>query len=410
MPRRDDDTEIGPDAGRRLFLHRQGLLDDPSRRATPGLLRQTIERMGFVQLDSINVVARAHHLILAARLDGYRPEHLRVLLERRRQLFEHWTHDASAIPTAYFLPWRHRCRRMAENVRTTTWLRKRMGPTWDRTLRDVYERVESDGPLMSKDFEHPSDREGNTAWWGWKPSKTALEYLWWRGDLTVRARVNFHKVYDLTARCFPDLHDREPPDADAYVDWACERALERLAVATPRELAAFFGAVSLAEARAWCDEAVKAGRVLSVRTGAVDGGRPRPAFALPDWRKRLAHAERALEAERARGRFRLLAPFDPVVRDRARTERLFGFEYRFEAFVPSAKRRYGYYVLPVLDGERFAARCDVKLHRERSELEVKGLWWEAGRGGTKKDRTRFDAAARRLADFVQAKRLRLPRG
>ncbi len=402
MPARDP---IAADDARLLLLHRQGLLDDPERHVTPALLRRTIERMGFVQVDSINVVARAHHIILAGRFDAYRPEHLHVLTERRRHLFEHWTHDASAIPTAFFVPWRHRCRRMAENPRTLRWLKERMGRRWSRTLRDVRDRIADEGPRMSKDFEHGS--KASSAWWGWKPSKAALEYLWWRGDLTVAARVNFHKVYDLTERCFPDLHDREPPALEAFVDWACRASLERLGVATAKEIAGFFGAVSIVEARAWCRAEASAGTILPVRTFSSSGAAPRDAYAVPDWRRRRAQARRGLASEEARGRFRLLSPFDPVLRDRARLARLFGFEYRFEAFVPAAKRKYGYYVLPVLEGERFVARCDLKLHRNRSELEVRGLWWEPGRG-TKKDHRRFDEATRRMATFLDAEHVQRP--
>jgi len=239
--------------------------------------------------------------------------------------------------------------------------------------------------------------------------KAALEYLWWRGDLTVAARVHFHKVYDLTARCFPDLVAEDPPDEASFVGWACRAALERLGVATPREIAGFFGAVSLAEARAWCRHAVPKKTIVALCASARDGEGPREAFALPDWRRRLARARLALAGEETRGRFRLLSPFDPLVRDRARLERLFGFAYRFEAFVPAARRRYGYYVLPVLEGERFVARVDLKHHRDRSTLEARGRWWEPGRG-SRQDEARLGEALARLATFVGAERVQTPRG
>ena len=399
MPAQDT---IATEDARLLLLHLQGLLDDPERHVTPALLRRTIERMGFVQLDSINIVARAHHLILASRFDAYRPEHLRVLVERRRHLFEHWTHDASAIPTAFFVPWRHRCRRMAGRPGTLGWMKQRIGRTWARTLRAVEDRIADEGPLMSKDFEHPPG--ASSAWWGWKPTKAALEFLWLRGDLTVAARVNFHKVYDLTARCFPDLVEEEHGSEEEFVNWVCRESLERLGIATVREVAGFFGAVSLAEARRWCRSESEAGRIVPVQVQAVNGQAPRDAFATTGWRRSLAQARRGLENEKSRRRMRLLAPFDPVIRDRARLERLFGFEYRFEAFVPAPKRRYGYYVLPILEGDRLVGRCDVKLHRKRSTLEIKGLWWEDKRG-SKRDGRRFDEALDRFATFLDAEHI-----
>jgi uncharacterized protein YcaQ len=132
---------------RRLLLGAQGLLDDPARRASPAVVRRLVERMGFVQVDSIHVVARAHHLTLHARLDGYRPTHWRALLERRRDLFEHWTHDASAIPTAFFVPWRHRCRRLERRASVSKWVRRRLGRGWRSRLERVKERLARDGPL-----------------------------------------------------------------------------------------------------------------------------------------------------------------------------------------------------------------------------------------------------------------------
>jgi uncharacterized protein YcaQ len=402
----DRTATLSAAAARRLLLHGQHLLDDPTRRATPAAVRRVVERLGYLQLDSINIVARAHHLILAARLDGYRREHLRMLLEDRRQLFEHWTHDASAIPVKWFVAWRHRCRRMVENAWVRQWLGSRVGPSWSRTVRKVFARVRDDGPLMSKDFKVKSEGGGTSeAWWGWKPAKAALEYLFWRGDLTVAARRSFQKVYDLTERCFPDLHAEEPPPVEEYVDRVCAAALRQLGQGTAREVGAYFGGVSRDEATAWCARAAEEGRIVPARIGGVDGTM-RQGFAMRDWRRRLARAEAALAAEKRRARMRLLAPFDPVLRDRERARRLFGFDYRFEAFTPAAKRRYGYYVLPILRGEDLVGRCDLKLHRKQGVLEVKGLWWEEGRGTTKREHGMFSAAIERLAAFLGARDLR----
>ena len=364
-----------------------------------------VERMGFVQLDAINVVERAHHLTLGARFDGYRREHLDDLLQRSPRLFEHWTHDASAIPIAWFGPWRRRARRMVARPRVLRWLKERLGPEPARTLRQVKGRIRREGPKMSRDFAAP-DGHGRSAWWGWKPSKAALEFLWWRGDLSVARRVHFHKVYDLTERHLPHLAGCRVPDERAYVAWACREAMTRLVVATPKEVCDFHMAVSKAEAASWCAAQTAQGALRGVVVEGGDGSESRDAFALPDWRRRARRAEDALGA--LDDRMCLLAPFDPVLRDRARAQRLFAFAYRFEAFVPAAKRRHGYYVLPVLRGEHLVARVDAKHLRREDTLAILGVWWERGKGRTKKERSLLEAAAERLARQVGAARVRFP--
>jgi hypothetical protein len=166
-------------------------------------------------------------------------------------------------------------------------------------------------------------------------------------------------------------------------------------VFTPRELAAFWASLDLAEARAWCAGAAKEGRILPVRVEDRDG-EARPAFALADWEARLRKLPRAPE------RTRLLCPFDPILRDRARALRRFGFDYRFEAFVPEPKRQYGYFVMPILEGEHLVGRLDPKLHRDQGLLEVKGLWWEPGIKATRARKRGLEEAVRRLAEFTGA--------
>jgi uncharacterized protein len=380
----------------RLLLGAQGLLEAPSRKATPEALRRLLERLGFVQLDSINTVARAHDLILWSRLHGYRPEHLRRLLEEERHLFEHWTHDASAIPTAWYAHWKPRFHRDRERIPANRWWRNLLGADSERVCATVLERIAREGPLRAADFEHP-ERRG--PWWGWKPQKAALDYLWRCGQLAVRGRVHFHKVYDLAERVHPQAHAAPEPSVEEHVQWACRTAAERLYVFTPRELAAFWQAIEAPQARGWCEAAERTGHLVRVVVESADGSKPQQAYAVADWRERLERLPEAPEG------LRLLAPFDPVVRDRARALRRFGFDYRFEAFTPEAKRQYGYYVLPLLEGERLVGRIDPKLHRERSVLEVKGPWWEPGTRPTRARLRALEQALWHLADLVGAEHL-----
>jgi len=383
-------------AARRLLLGAQGLLDDPRRKATPDALYELVERMGFVQVDSINIVERAHHLTLAARFQGYRPALLERLLERERRLFEHWTHDASAIPAVSYPYWKVRFERYRQRVLAHPWWLERLGPDPGAVIDHVRERLLREGPLMTRDFEDERPQGTDKTWWGWKPQKAVLEYLWRTGELAVAGRSSFHKIYDLAERVFPAGHAAPRPSDEEHLDWACRTALERLGIATAGELAGFWNAVSPEEAKAWTERAAAAGEIAAVQAEAADGSRPRAAWAVPDWQSRAA----ALPP--APPRIRLLAPFDPILRDRKRTLRLFNFDYRFEAFVPEHLRRHGYYVLPILEGERLVGRLDPKLHRDRGLLEIKNLWWEPGVRESKARQAALEAALDRLARFVGA--------
>ncbi len=376
---------------RRLFLDAQGLCDDPARRASAKSVERLVEKLGFVQVDSIVRVERAHHLTLGARLDGYRPERLERLAFEKRALFEHWTHDAALIPTALYPHWKPRFARWATRAQTSRWYRTRMGERPERTIARVHERIAREGALYARDFERGPSRPA-TGWWDWTPEKTALEYLWRTGRLAIAGRDSFHKRYDLVERVLPEAHALPAPDPEAHLDWACSSALERLGVATPSELAWFWAAVSVSQAADWCRRAVSAGRVALVSVAGVDGGRPRAAFAPADWQERLRRAPEPI------ARSVLLSPFDPVLRDRKRLERLFGFDYRFEAFVPAAKRKYGYYVLPILEGERFVGRLDARTDRERGQLVVEKLFWEPGLRVTRARRRGLVRALESLAE------------
>jgi uncharacterized protein len=381
----------------RLFLGAQGLLEDPGRPGTKTALSKLVHRLGFVQLDTINVVARAHDVTLFSRLHGYRPAHLGALVERDRVLFEHWTHDASLIPVAWYPHWRPRFRRSAELLKKSAWWAHHLGADGERVADHVRERITREGPLRSVDFKHEKKRG---EWWGWTPQKAALEYLWRCGELAVARRVHFHKVYDLAERVYPQAHGQEEPVPEAHVEWVCAGAAERLGVFTPRELAGFWhaaDAANTAAARKWCDRAAKDGRIVAVEVEGADDSGSQPACATADWSARLTRLPDAPEG------IRVLSPFDPVIRDRARCLRRFGFDYRFEAFTPAARRAYGYYVMPLLEGERIVGRVDLKLHRDCGLLEVKGLWWDPGVNASSARKRKLVAALDNLAVFLDAR-------
>lgn len=353
---------------RRLFLHRHALTEPLAGNASGHALADLIDRIGFVQVDSINTVARAHHMILFSRRQAYKPDALKNLIETDRKLFEHWTHDASILPIALHPLWQHRFERDAERLRGN----------WKAWFRDGYEaqfetilkRVQADGPVTSSDVGQGEVR-GKGGWWDWHPSKTALEWLWRTGQLAISRRDGFQKVYDLTERVIPAAHRGAAPDEAAMVDWACNSALDQLGFADAKELRGYWHCLRPDEVKGWTSAALKRGEIVAVEVEGADGTCKR-SFARPDVLEVAAGLAEVAPI------LRIMSPFDPALRDRARAEFLFGFHYRIEVFVPEPKRIYGYYVFPILEGDRLVGRIDVKAFRDEGVLRVKGVWPEKG--------------------------------
>lgn len=382
-------------AARRLFLHKHALAEPPAGPGRGDDLLGLIRELGFVQLDSINTVARAHDLILFARRPAYRPKALKRLAERDRALFEHWTHDAAVIPTEFFPHWQLRFARDAERLRDR--FARWQGPEYLDQFDAVLQRIRDHGPVSSAEVGAEEARSSG-GWWDWHPSKTALEYLWRSGALSVTRRDAFRKVYDLTERVIPESHRAAAPDPEDTVDWACNAALDRLGFATSGEIAAFWDKLRPAEAKAWCDAALARGEIIEIEVEQADGA-PRRCYARPDVETQAAVAPVPT------GRLRVLSPFDPALRDRKRAERLFGFHYRIEIFVPEPKRRYGYYVFPLLEGDRLVGRVDMKADREADVLRVTALWPERGVGWGKARQARLESELARLTHLAGVSRV-----
>ncbi len=373
---------------RLIFLNRQGLAASPNRALGKDGLLTLINDLGFVQVDSIQTVERAHHQILFSRNQTYRREHLSTLLEKDGALFEHWTHDASVIPSAFFPYWKHRFARR-ELVLRERW-RKWHGEGFDAAFEETLQRITENGPAMSRDIKVADHKSGG--WWNWHPNKTALEYYWHTGKLAIAGRRNFQKVYDLTERVIPAHHYAPEVSEADFIDWCCRQALTRLGFATHGELAAFFALISPEEAKDWVSD--HRDELCEVLIAPADGGKSRQSFAFagfPDNQGALLEPP---------ARIRVLSPFDPLIRDRNRTERLFGFFYRIEVFVPEPKREYGYYVFPLLEGDRLVGRIDMKADRKAGTLDVRRLWWEPGVKGSAGRIERLEAELSRLARFT----------
>ncbi|MGV8997400.1 MAG: winged helix-turn-helix domain-containing protein [Parvibaculaceae bacterium] len=382
--------EISNEDARHLFLDRHALVTRHTKKFDEAAAEALIRKLGFVQLDSVNAVERAHHMILFSRATNYKREHLHALHHEKRALFEHWTHDASLIPMEYYPHWHHRFDAAKSRLNHPRWV-TRIGPNADKVVKRVRAHIRKHGETLAREFED----KGGGGWWGWGPSKTALEYLWRTGELAITRRDGFEKVYDLSARVIPADLLKAKPTREQTIDWAARTALTSLGFATHQELAAFFALITIAEAKDWATAALKRGDIISVTVAGHDGS-TKPALAFPTIESDIA------SLGDTPSELRFLSPFDPAIRNRKRTTQLFGFDYTIEIFVPEAKRKYGYYVFPILEGDRFVGRADMKAHRSDNRLEVKGLWLEQGVKADKPRKAAIEAALHDLAQFTGA--------
>nr|MBA3622847.1 winged helix-turn-helix domain-containing protein [Euzebyales bacterium] len=320
-----------------------------------------LDRIGLLQIDSVNVVARAHYMPVYSRLGPYPPGMVDRYAYRERKLFEYWAHEASLVPVALqpLLRWRMERARQGQATWGSIARIARERPDYVAwILRQVSER----GPLRAGDLQSGGDsRRG--PWWDRSDAKVALEVLFWTGDLAIADRVNFERRYDLTERVLPaEVLDAPTVGEEEAHRLLLLRSARAHGVGTARDLADYFR-INIRRARERLPELVEQGCLQQV---SVQGWRE-PAYLhseaqLPRW-------------VRARC---VLSPFDPVVWERSRVQRLFGFRYRIEIYVPAAQRRHGYYVLPFLLGDRLVARVDLKADRTAGVLRALGSYGEEG--------------------------------
>lgn len=347
---------------RRVALRAQ-LLDGPGRlpAGKEGVAR-VVDHLGYVQIDTLAVVERAHHHTLWARCSGYEAAALDELHGRDKRLFEYWGHGASYLPMAdyrYYIP----------KMRAFPWGNNWMARLLERH-RDVMEkvlaRVEREGPLRAADFKAPKGRRSG-GWWDWKPAKVALELLMSQGRLMVAERQTFQRVYDLTERVLPADVDTSVPDDDELGRFAVRRALGANAVMTRREIYGHIADLGRAAIDAALAALTAEGEVVPVRIKEL---------ADAEYFAGAAALSRGAGARRRR--LHILSPFDNAVIQRDRVRRLFGVDFALECYVPAAKRRFGYFALPVLWGDEFAAQLDAKAERKTGRLVVKNFKLEAG--------------------------------
>jgi uncharacterized protein YcaQ len=345
---------------RRIALDHQGLLGRSPFGRGPDATLRAIQRLGYVQIDTISVVARAHHHVLQTRVPDYQPAHLDRLQEAG-QIFEYWSHAAAYLPMRdyrYAIP---KMRAMARGEEH--WIRCRD----QRLMTRILDRISIDGPLQARDFDTPKQHDAS-GWWSWKPAKQALEQLFMEGRLMVSRREGFQKVYDLPERVLPPDVNLSEPSTREFARFLIRQALNAHGFADAGNMTYLRRSRELRKAVNSELEQMIGNGVLERFTIASESGKEMLLYAKPE----------ILEARApvARSSARVLSPFDNAVIQRRRSETVFGFDYQLECYLPASKRRYGYFCLPLLYRDRFVGRADCKAHRRESLMEIRALFIE----------------------------------
>jgi uncharacterized protein YcaQ len=342
---------------RQLILHAAGL----SKRAQFGRGKEAvykfIDHLGFVQLDTNFVVERAHHHAIAARVPGYELKWLKELQDEAR-IFEYWTFASGFMPMYEF-----RFSLPVKKAMAARW----KPPTSQETamIRKVLNRISREGPLMARDFEY--DRVVKSkGWWDWRPSKLALERLFFDGTLTALRRADFQKVYDLTSNVIPVGTDTTPPTAEEFARHVIKRALQSMGIVTQKDLRSLARYVKGNCVKAELQRMAVNGEVETVE---IEGLKSQEFYLSPKNVNKRIRVERNAH---------ILSPFDHLNVFRHRLKDFFSFDYQVECFVPAPKRKYGYFALPILVGDRFAARMDSKADRKTRTLIIHNLHFEGG--------------------------------
>lgn len=364
-------------AVRCLFLDRQHLGRPRAIRLAARSLGAFVTDVGGLQLDTINVLERAHYLTAWSRFGEYDRATLDRLIYSRKVLFEYWAHAACYVPRTDLRAWAHAMRSypMKGKPEWRRWLKK-----YDGLVRSVEDRVKEEGPLGSVDFEHVR-KSREQGWWDWKPSSHALHYLWMTGRLVVGNRVNFQKKYDLASRAFPELLELQPLSDGEFVRWHILKSLRAMGAATDADLRMYltYPWKLPSDRKRQLDALLSSGEVAEISVeGNHPGGPRRRWFARSEDLPALRAAARS---RRAPSGATFLSPFDSLLWHRERVKALFDFDYKIQVYTPGPQREHGYYTMPILVDGALVGRIDAKNHRKEARLEVHHVHFESGAAG-----------------------------
>lgn len=345
---------ISKKEARKIIIASQQLSDIRSGKSKDQLLK-IIESIGYVQIDTISVVERSHHHTLWSRMPGYKKQMLDELLENDNSIFEYWSHAAAYLPIKDF---------RFSLIRKNNYSRR--NKNWSaankKILKYVYDRIAAEGPLQSKDFE--DKRTGSSGWWDWKPSKDALDFHFHKGTLMIKARKGFQKVYDLTERVLPENIDTSFPNEKEFYEHLILNSVRSNGLSSVKEITynrrfdrnLFKDSLNrLTEEKTIININIRGLKDEYYTT--VDN------LNLPERFNRIKNVH-------------ILSPFDNLIIQRKRLKELFDFEYTIECYVPEAKRKFGYFCMPVLYGDKFIARIDAKADREGNNFIIKNIFRE----------------------------------
>jgi len=373
-------------AARRRVLSAQGLLGGPRFGEGKAGALTAIEHLGYVQIDTIAVVERAHHHTLWSRVPGYSPSQLHELQSADRTIFEYWSHAAAFLPMRDFRFALRRMEAFANGRRH--WFR-----CVNKVRRYVLDRIRAEGPLRARDFEAPAGHRGGS-WFEWKPAKSALEQLFWCGELMVRERHRFEKVFDLRERVLPASADTRMPSEDEFLKHLVTMTLRAQGLASAREIS-YQRHLSNARLLKVLREMCEAGEILEFK---VEGIPDIAYYGLKDFNH--------VTDKGATGAVHILSPFDNLVIQRKRLSRLFGYDYQIECYVPGPKRKFGYFCLPLLRGTDFLGRLDAKADRAAGALRIEAFHWEHPSRHLSHHRSAILAALERFALFNACPKIR----
>ncbi|MDJ0624121.1 MAG: crosslink repair DNA glycosylase YcaQ family protein [Desulfocapsaceae bacterium] len=371
---------------RRITLQHQGLTT--LRPFGKGLqaTQRAIEHLGYIQIDTISIVERAHHHTLWTRIPGYQPAYLANLVSQRR-VFEYWFHAASFLPMTHYrfvLPQMAAIRRGESRY---------FGDVEEKYLHNILERIRLDGPCKARDFASTTRR--NSTWWDWKPAKRALEKLFMQGDLMITDRDGMEKVYDLTERVLPNNINTCEPSVMELAEYLLKAALQANGFTTQKQVTHLRPGNPLRKALATVlHDKMAQGELQECQ---IDG--------MP----KIYITPEIFEAKRKKPtrNVRILSPFDNAIIHRDRAQQLFGFEYRLECYTPKEKRKFGYFCLPILYQDSLVGRVDCKAHRKMKSLELIHLHLESQEVNLERFIPHFAKEVYRFAHFNDCETIHL---